>query len=271
MEKLTSQPTRSCRKPMETRMTTVRSCALSIALLIVGVPAVGAQSKQKPEIYTSGTARVPIAPDLATIGMMFTARGKSPLEAGRAASQRANAILDALVAIGIPRDSMPTGGRWGSWGSWSQMDVKPYGRDTTYITTNNFTVRIRDLELIGRVIDTALAEGAQMVANAEFLATDTRKATLDAIKEATIAARENAETIAAAAGGKLGRLVELNTETAQQSIYRDPYNGMSMAMGMGMGEMRRRDMGMAVSGGGTSVVAPQLGVTVTVYGRWEFR
>ena len=206
------------------------------------------------EVRASALATVALDADLAVVTIQFSAGGKTPALAGRAAATRANAIRAAVVAVGIPRDSMPTSGRWGRWGSRSDMRITNSLKDTAYVTNDQFAVRVRDLKLIGRVIDTAMAEGAQTISNVEFQATNTAAATIDALKKATVMARANATAIAEASGMRLGRPLELSTSSAQYPMASSANEGVMMARAMSAE---------------TTVVAPEMKVTMTVAGRWE--
>ncbi len=207
------------------------------------------------EVRASGNATVSVAPDLAIVTIQFSASGKTPALAGRAAAARAAAIRRAIEALGVPRDSMPTKGRAGWWwANRSEMQFRKDMRDTIYVTNDQFAVRLHDFELIGRVIDTALAEGAQTISNVEFLATNTSAATIAAIKQATAQARAYAAAIAEASGLTLGRAIDLSTDAQPMMFARE-------ALSM--------DMAMAKRADATQVVAPELKVTMTVNGRWE--
>jgi len=240
-------------------MTPLWSGALTVVLFVTSAGSVAAQEDASPstipEIRTSASSSLTVPPDLATISITFTARGRSPRAAGLAAAERANAIRRALIAVGIPKDSLPTGRQWGWWGNRSSIRTDYAGRDTTYVTTEALTARIRDLTLIGPAIDTALSEGAQEISNVQFTATETGAAYVQALKDATRLVRQRAEAMAQAAGGTLGRTIELTTEPRR-------YYEESTFMLRG---------GSIDGGSATSVVAPQITVTVTVYGRWEFR
>lgn len=217
-----------------------------------------AQATQQPagEVRASGFASVTVDPDLAIITVQFSANGRTPALAGRAAAARAAAIRRAIEAVGIPRDSMPTKGRfgWWSWGNRSEMQFRNNMRDTIYVTNDMFSVRVRDFTKLGLVIDTALAEGAQTISNVEFLATDRSAATLDAIKQATAEARAHANAIAEASGLRLGRVLDISTDASpyayQQREAADMVSSLRAAVP-------------------TQVVAPELRVTMTVNGRWE--
>lgn len=209
------------------------------------------------QIRTSGSASIPVPADLATITIEFITRAKTPRAAGRVAAQRANAIRQALIAVGIPQDSMPTGGRWGYWGARSQRVIDVTGRDTAYVSTDVFTARVRNLDLLGRVIDTALVQGATTISNIAFTATETHDAHIAALRQATQQARANAEIMAQAAGGRLGALLEITTDPP--SYGPRPFQLEEIVAS-----------GASESSSSTTVVAPQLRVTVSVYGRWTF-
>jgi len=214
-----------------------------------------ASAQATSEVRASGTATVAVDADLAIVTIQYSAGGRTPAIAGRAAAMRANAIRAAIVALGIPRDSLPTTGRWGRWGNRSEIQVRNEMRDTTYVTSDAFAVRVHDLALIGRVIDTALAVGAQTISNVEFRATNTDAATLEAIRKATLMARRHAEAVAEASGLRLGRAIDFGVDGSPMVF------SASMAMSEGAA--------LRMADAGTTVVTPELKVTMSVSGRWE--
>ena len=232
----------------------VRRSILAVAILAAAVP-FGASAQATSEVRANGSATIPVEADLAIVTIQYSAGGKTPAIAGRLAATKANAIRAAIIALGIPGDSLPTSGRFGRWGAGrSEIQVRNDMKDTTYVTNDVFSVRIHNLALVGRVIDTALAVGAQTISNVEFQATNTTAATVAAIKKATVTARTHAEAVAEAAGLKLGRAIDLGVDGAQVL--------MASSMNDGAMFMKRADAA-------TTVVAPELKVTMSVSGRWE--
>jgi uncharacterized protein YggE len=231
----------------------------SLALIAANASAQTAQPSQPAgEVRASGTATVGIEPDLALVTVQYSASGRTPAAAGKAAAARADAIRKAIVAVGIPYDSIPTKQAYG-WYGWyggnrSDMQVHNDRRDTTYVTNDAFTVRVRDFKLLGRVIDTALAQGAQTISNVSFQATDDSPARIRAIKEATAQARANAGAIAEASGLRLGRILDISTDASPYFARMDEMSQVGLAQAKAIG---------------TQVVAPELKVTVSVNGRWE--
>lgn len=233
----------------------VAAAAMPLALAVQSRPA-GAQPVAVPgTVRATGSASITVVPDLAIVTVQFAANGRTPASAGQAAARSANAIRAAIGALGIPADSMPSSGPPGSWLNRSAMEVRNNGRDTTYVTTDAFTVRIRDLSLVNRVVDTALMQGAQTISNVEFLATDTRSAQLEAIRRATADARIQASAAAEAADRAVGQAQELTVDGPAGPVAF--HRAADAAMAMSRAEVA------------TTIVAPELKVTVTVSGRWE--
>ena len=233
----------------------MRADRLILAAFTIAAGPVAAQSTPPTsDVRASASATISLTPDVAIITVQYSANGRTPGAAGRAAAARAAQIRAAIEALGIPRDSMPTTGRWGRWGNRSDMQLRNAGRDTLYVTNDAFTVRVRDFNKIGAVIDTALAEGAQTISNVQFQASNTSAAALTAIKEATTKARAYAQAIASASGLTLGNAIELTS------------GGEPMVMDRTMQTFGAMKSAAAVA---TEVVAPELSITMTVSGRWE--
>ncbi|HVZ47653.1 MAG TPA: SIMPL domain-containing protein, partial [Gemmatimonadaceae bacterium] len=138
------------------------AAAMATAMAGAVVSPLAAQTPSVPagNVSASGSASITVEPDLALDTIQYSAAGRTPALAGRAAARRANAIRAAIIAVGIPADSLPTTGSqgwwWGSWGDRSSIQVRNDMKDTSYVTNDAFLVRIHDLKLVGRVIDTAL-------------------------------------------------------------------------------------------------------------------
>lgn len=225
----------------------------SFALLLAPLCLAAQDSKatDRVEIRTSATASLDLPASGALLTVTFSTRRKTPGAAGRANAERATAIRRAVVALGIPNDSITTRGYS------SQLATSDYQRDTTFIASNTVQVRLSRLALVSSLIDTVLAEGATSVADLHFWAAGVDQARLDALSLATRRAQRQAAAMASAAGGHVVRLLELATDP--------PANRVSNLYG-GLGDV-------FVTGAGTvqtPVQAPTVNVSVTVYTSWEF-
>lgn len=253
-----------------------RFVRLALALVACTAPvATSAQATRAdtpivPEVRTSAVGERSVLPDLATVTLRFSATGRTPLDAGRAVAARADSLRRALQAIGIPRDSLVTGSRWYWWRGRMEQVVGQLrhtstqdaaGRiiqipvqDTTYRAHDAIEVRIRDMRKVGAVIDSAFAHGILEIPGIRFTATDFAAAHDAAAREATELAREQANAIAQASGGRLGRTLWLSTSADYGE------GGASRGMTMESAGMR---------GQSTEVIASSIPIRVTVHGRWE--
>jgi uncharacterized protein YggE len=125
--------------------------------------------------------------------------------------------------------------------------------DTTYVFRDLIEVRIRDLERVARAIDAALAAGAQKLVFLQFSSSRVQQLGQEALEEATRQAHRNADLMARASGGRLGRPLELTTE---KNVSGDAFYDL------------RSSHSTAVTYGAMAA-PPGAELRVSVYGRWE--
>src|SRR6185312_3797945 len=96
-----------------------------------------------------------------------------------------------------------------------EMQYSPNGttppRVTGYIVTNTVRADVRRLDDVAKVIDAALAKGANEISSLEFYSSKSDSARRAALGTAVANARQDAEALARAAGGSLGQIVEIST------------------------------------------------------------
>jgi len=200
---------------------------LSGALLFifnVGLFQVGTQRPGFPlghspvsEVRTTASATRTIPPDLAVLRFEVSARDSTPGGAARAAAAIGEAIRKAVAKAGIPADSILGRGSLGYSGDQTiQLETKPNSEfrryDTTYVYRDLIEVRVRDLKRVAPAIDAALASGAGRILFLHFSSSKTQQLGQEALEEATRQAYHNAELMAKASGGRLGRPLEVTTE-----------------------------------------------------------
>jgi hypothetical protein len=93
------------RSPSEDRMygVTVGKSVWLLALIWIAAAASAQEIPDSAEVRTSGSAVRTTRPDLATFTVQLAAMGATPREAFGNVAERAHAIRDALVGLGIPR------------------------------------------------------------------------------------------------------------------------------------------------------------------------
>ncbi len=152
-------------------------------------------------IVVSGTGRVAVDPDIADL-RLGVAIARPTVEAARAAAAEVMAaILAAVGAAGVERRDVRT----------TVLSVQPrYDyRDgkppvlTGYDLANVVEVTVRDLGILGAVVDGALTAGATSLDGLAFRVDDPRDAERAARTAAVAAARSRAEVLAEAADVEL--------------------------------------------------------------------
>lgn len=223
---------------------------MTAVLTACALPAQTNTPRENSAIITAtGEGRREMAPDKATIVLGVETRARTPAAAASANAERMTAIRAALVRAGVAERDIAT--------ARYSLGLEYSGRtppDTHYVAANLVTVTTRQLDQVGRIIDTGLGAGANNISSLSYDLTDRTKANTQALTDAVTQARQQAETMAAAAGGRLGELVELTTQPGE---YRPFYAG---------------DMAMRVqaSAAPTPVSPGQVTVSASVTGRWRF-
>lgn len=228
----------------------IHRCGVFIFLAIAAQSELAAQTEAREpprrEIVVTATRSVTLTPDHAVLHLTVLTRQPDAARAGEEHSRLARSVRAALGRLGFPAESLPTIG----------YSVRPeYERDRTrpaaYQAQSTISVRVHDLSLVGRVIDASLAAGANQVTGLRFESTRQNTGRLEALARAVEAAREEARSIAAAAGGRLGGLLQASTGG----------DVVPMARGVRMQELVAAD---------TPIEPGTLETTATVTTRWEF-
>jgi uncharacterized protein YggE len=184
--------------------------ALGLGSSPVGAGAQGTSSPPAPPmIITTATEEVEIAPDRAVLTFSVETRGRTAAAAGTENARIQAAVLDTLRRIGIASAQLRTQG----------VSINPEyeypregGRPTVvgYQAQNSIQVEVRQIALIGTVIDAGLSRGATNVGGLRFFASSTEAATREAMRKAVTRARADADAIADAAGGRVSSVISIS-------------------------------------------------------------
>src|SRR5262245_59538282 len=180
---------------------------LAFALLLPTVT-----SSQEPprkadsEILTSGSGEVTLSPQRAVLKIGITSHAATAAAASSKNARVMNAVLDTLVRAGFRRDSLQTG----AFGVGPNNDYENGNKLIDYEATATIRVKVRDLSRIGRLIDQVLAAGATDVGDIDYESDSLQVGRQQALAQALGKARDDAGAIATAAGGTLGRLLEVD-------------------------------------------------------------
>ena len=163
---------------------------------------------QVPQIVVTGHGETKVSPDRATIQIAVQTRAATATEAAAQNATKQQAVLSALRALGLTNDQLSTV-------NYQVYPEQRYeqGKDPLivgYNVTNTIVADIRRLDQVGKVIDSALSHGANLISSLQFYSSNTEASRRSAIGTAIQSARADAEAAARAAGGSLGALLEIN-------------------------------------------------------------
>lgn len=214
---------------------------------------------QGPDIVTSATGEARVTPDRAHVMLGVQTRAATAAQAGGDNAAKTRAVIDAIKKRGIPAGQIVTS----EYTLYPEYDHREPPREAPqtprvigYVANNTVRVEVRQLDQVGAVIDAALAAGANMVNAIQFYASNVDAARRTALAEAVSRARADAEALASAAGGSLGPLLELSTQSP-------PVRPLYAAE-------RLMRMDAAGAGAQTPIEPGQQTLTVWVGGRWAF-
>lgn len=163
----------------------------------------------EPSIEVTGNGEVAVDPDRATLIIAVETGGATSAAAAAENARLTTAVTDALLTAGAARSDIVTA-------NYTVLPQRQYSSNAPpkrvgYEAQNTMRVSVRQLAVLGKWMDAALGAGAARVENIEFDSGEAETARLDALAKAVANARAEAETLAKAAGGRLGPLQELTT------------------------------------------------------------
>lgn len=146
----------------------------------------------------------------ASMTVSVETRSHSAAEAGQENAARMERVQEALRRAGL-EDAITTTG----------YSLRPdVNRDTgveSYRAHNGVRIELDDVERAGEIIDLAIGAGANRIGAIQFESEEKDDARHEALAMAVTRAREDAEAMAAAAGGRLGALLEITTDWSYDS------------------------------------------------------
>jgi uncharacterized protein len=203
--------------------TVVRAVAMALMLLVAAAPAVMCQERPPippprppapPAISVTGSGTASGRPDTAEITTGVITQAPT---AGKALAQNnavTEKVLKATRALGIAEKDVQT----------SSINVVPQRRQgrqesyppdiTGYEVSNQLRVKVRDLAILGRLLDELVAQGANNLGGVQFSVAEPAPLLDQARAKAVADARRKAEVYATTAGVKLGRVLSIRESTA---------------------------------------------------------
>src|SRR5262245_29689555 len=188
--------------------------ALIAATLALGTPLSVAADELSPSMTVTGSATASARPDTAEVTTGVVTQAAT---AGQALAQN-NAVMEhvlkTLTGLGVAERDIQT----------ANLSVTPQRAESQpgrpratpivgYEVTNEVHVRVRNLAILGRLLDSLVGQGANALGGIAFSVADPAPLLEQARTRAVADARQKAQTYAMAAGAKLGRVVSIRDQT----------------------------------------------------------
>ncbi len=179
------------------------------------------------EIHVSGQGKVSIEPDLAILNLGVEATGATVAEAREEAATAMEAVMGALKNAGIAEKDIQTS-HFNIRAEHEWQEVTQNGIRTSksvlvgYSVSNSLTVKVRDLDSVGTVIDdTAEAGGDTIRFNGlSFTAEDLSRVMTQLREDAVKDAKSKAQHFADLAEVGLGNLIFISDGTVARPLTR---------------------------------------------------
>ena len=160
------------------------------------------------KIQVSATGTANMAPDMATVSAGVVTQGKTAREAMFGNATKMTRVFEELEAAGIEKKHITT----------SQLSLKPkYNYQNRkapkidgYEARNTVSAKTYNLDDVGAMLDALVKAGVNNINGVQFSIKDSKAAKDKAREDAIREAREKAESMASAAGVKLGKLKSLS-------------------------------------------------------------
>jgi uncharacterized protein YggE len=170
-------------------------------------PGATGPADQSRTIVATGTARVRGTPDVLTVQLGVTSRGKTVGEALDRNNAAARKVIEVLLDGGVDKKDLQT----------TNFSIGPiYGDNASdiqgYQVSNVVVAQLRDLDKAGSLLDKAAQAGGDdvVVRNVSFDIDDTSDLVAAARADAVKRARNQGEQLAAAAGVQLGDVLTIS-------------------------------------------------------------
>jgi len=199
-----------------------RTNALIAAILLgtiawTGIAAAQSEDSKVRTIVVSGDGEVQAAPDQAMLDLAIETHAATAAEAARLNGSLAQKVRDALKAKLADKGTLQTGG-YSLQPDYNEPRNGEAAKIIGYRAQNSITVQTPALEIVGPLIDAAIAAGANQINSLDYGLRDNSKARSDAIAKAAKDAQAQAQALADALGVKLGLVLKATTESESRPV-----------------------------------------------------
>jgi uncharacterized protein len=197
---------------------------LILLSLVIAVPA-AAQTPEAAHITVIGEGVIKATPDQAWVSVGVESRAKASNEAQQRNADIMSAVMQKIASFGIPKDAIKT----------TAIDLQlefdyANGRQTPrgYVARNTVEVRVDDLLKLGQVLDGAVTSGATTIHGVRFDVKQRNQVETAALQAAVKSGMAKAQSVAAAAGRAIDRVVKIEEQFSGGGVPRPMMRQMGM-------------------------------------------
>lgn len=194
---------------------------LTALLLFPAGAAAAAAEPAKPDtvvLAVTGTGRVAVAPDTASVTLGVATTARTAREAQQENSRLVAAVIEAIVRLGIPRENIQTV----EFSVWPVYEEPVKGAEpskiSAYRVSNNIRIVVDDPAKVGAVLDAGFAAGANQSYGIQFFKKNDAVERARALQEAIKDARARAEAVAQALGARIAGIAGVRVENVYSPV-----------------------------------------------------
>ncbi len=183
-----------------------------VVLLALAVGACGVAPRGQTALHTisvTGTATTRLAPDIVVMTLGVQTQGRDVAEAVSENNRRSAEVIGVFRSANVASEDIQTT----YFNVYPQQQYDQFGTltgEVVYWVDNTITVKIRQLDQVGVLLQSVLTRGANTVQGLSYTVEDPSDA-VDAIRaDALENARAQAEQLAASAGVELGDVLTIS-------------------------------------------------------------
>lgn len=212
-----------------------------IFLLINNFLSVKAEETTISTLSVNGFGESKAKPDIATLNITSSAKGKTANEATRLNSIATEKLIDTLIKLSVNENDIQT----------TNVSVFPIFRPTKpgendfddinkilgYEASNSVLVTIRNINNVGQIIDAVSVAGNYIVSGVNFGLDKDDSFEADALKKAVADAKRKADVVAAAAGKAIIGIKNISVGGGENKIFAGGFADTASATPIQPGEL----------------------------------
>jgi uncharacterized protein YggE len=190
--------------------------------------AIDEQANQN-SITVTGIGTISVKPDMAVLTVGVQTQQAKAQAAHQENAAQMDALTKALKEAGIAEADMRTSG----YSIYESYEYRNNSQTVTgYVVNNSMTINIRDITKVSAILDLAASSGANRINGLSFTVSGESQYYREALKAAAQNAKDKGETLAAAGGVSIGRVLRMSEVSYGGALAEKSYNEAARSVAM---------------------------------------